>query len=132
MDIITMAPWIAIAITLILSVLVPVFTQIANNRFQLKLRELDDKSNVTNRKLNAYEDFFQKVGACVSYAQVENVTEAGASIQRLYAYVGEEDWVYLDKLFDSIKENDWNEAKNSMRYVSKILALDIKLMDSRK
>lgn len=34
-----LAPWIAIAITLALSILVPLFTQIANNRFQLKLEK---------------------------------------------------------------------------------------------
>ena len=31
-----LTPWIAIAITLALSILVPLFTQIANNRFQHK------------------------------------------------------------------------------------------------
>ncbi len=132
MDYITMAPWIAIAITLILSVLVPVFSQMANNRFQLKMRKLDDKSKVADRRLNAYEDFFQKVGACISYAKVENVTDAGASIQRLYAYIDEEQWELLDQLFDDIKEYKWKEAKETMKNVSKILAHDIKQMDARK
>ena len=34
-----LAPWIAIAFTLALSILVPLFTQIANNRFQLKMQK---------------------------------------------------------------------------------------------
>ena len=34
-----LAPWIAIAITLALSILVPLFTQIANNRHQRKLQQ---------------------------------------------------------------------------------------------
>ena len=33
----TLAPWIAIAFTLALSILVPLFTQIANNRHQRKM-----------------------------------------------------------------------------------------------
>lgn len=32
-----LAPWLALAITLALSILVPLFTQIANNKFQLKM-----------------------------------------------------------------------------------------------
>ena len=33
-----LAPWIAIAFTLALSILVPLFTQIANNRHQRKMQ----------------------------------------------------------------------------------------------
>ncbi len=125
MNIIELAPWFAIAITLILSILVPVFTQKANNRFQIKLKKLEYINKEAERKINAYEEYFQKVGGCVLYAQKENISDAGASIQRLYAYLPEDNWDLLDSLFDSIKAYEWDIAKQEMKKVSKIIASDI-------
>ena len=130
MKLIDMAPWIAIALTLILSILVPLFTQIANNNFQLKLRKTDSYNKATERKLLAYESFFQTVGGCILYAKGENIIEAGASIQRLYAYFPEDEWWLLDQLFDDIKTYQWGDAKERMKMVSRILAQKIQEIDS--
>lgn len=120
-----LAPWLAIAITLILSILVPLFTQIANNSFQLKLKKIDIRYKEVERKLCAYEDYFQKVGGCVLFAQKDNISDAGASIQRLYAYFPKEKWELLDSLFDEIKGYNWDNAKATMKIVSKHIASDM-------
>lgn len=67
------APWIAIAVTLILSILVPLFTQIANNKFQLKLKQLELREVHKKRKMDAFDEYYQKVGGCVLYAQKDNI-----------------------------------------------------------
>lgn len=121
-----LAPWLAIAVTLILSILVPLFTQIENNRFQLKMKEMDFKVEIQNKKLFAYEEYFQKVGGCVLYAQKENISDAGGSIQRLYTYLPEEEWEVLDRLFDEIKSNEWESAQKDMKCISKWISNDIK------
>ena len=119
------APWIAIAVTLILSILVPLFTQIANNKFQLKLKQLELREVHKKRKMDAFDEYYQKVGGCVLYAQKDNISDAGASIQRLYAYVPEDRWNELDELFDNIKGYNWQGAKNNMKSISKWLALEV-------
>ena len=52
-----LAPWIAIAFTLALSILVPLFTQIANNHHQRKMRDDEIKYEEANKKKTVYEDF---------------------------------------------------------------------------
>lgn len=49
MTINNLAPWIAIVVTSILSILVSLFTQIANNRFQLKMKEIEIETEQNNK-----------------------------------------------------------------------------------
>ena len=73
----TLAPWIAIAFTLALSILVPLFTQIANNRFQLRMQKNRDEQNRRNsvfeEKRRIYSDFLNNVGANIAYSTKENI-----------------------------------------------------------
>ncbi len=125
-DINTLAPWVAIAVTLILSILVPVFSQIANNRFQLKKarqdRMLDEEKEKLSKKTEAYERFLTDVGAAVEYQSKENLQVAGASIGRLYLYVPDEWHKQLDTLFHSIREYKWGEAEKLFLELSKMVA----------
>lgn len=75
--------------------------------------------------MDAFDEYYQKVGGCVLYAQKNNISDAGASIQRLYAYVPEDRWNELDELFDNIKEYNWQDAKNNMKSISKWLAREV-------
>lgn len=124
-----LAPWIAIAVTLIMSILVPLFTQIANNRFQLKIKKMDIDTKERDKVIAAYEAYFKNVGSCVMYAMVDNIPEAGASIQRLYVYIPCEKWPILDDLFNNIKGLNWDEAKEKMTEISKWIADDMKKMN---
>ena len=53
-----LAPWIAIAITLALSILVPFFTQIANNKHQRKMQKEKLEFEQSQNKLKVFENFF--------------------------------------------------------------------------
>jgi len=120
------APWTAIAITLVLSILVPLFTQIANNKFQMKMKKMEiSLANKENRS-KAYEEYFQKVGNLVIYGNYSDFPNAGSAIQRLYAFLPEEEWDQLDKLFNAIQETKLDIAKEYMEHISKWIAKDLR------
>ena len=118
MELKDLAPWIAIAFTLALSILVPLFTQIANNRFNAKQQELKYKHEIEERRCIAYEEFLEKVGACVSCSQAENIKNAGASIQKLLPYVSEEIREDLNNLFYEIRKHDWERASQTLKSIT--------------
>ena len=61
-----LAPWIAIAFTLALSILVPLFTQIANNKHQRKMQKEQREYEQSQRKRQVYEKFLTTMGAATS------------------------------------------------------------------
>ena len=121
-----LAPWIAIAITLALSIMVPLFTQIANNRFQLKLKRIEKENYDANRRVAAFDEFFCNVGGCVLHAERENICQAGASIQRLYPFLPEELWRSLDELYMLIKKHEWDDAVVKMNIIGRWIATSMK------
>ena len=125
MELKELAPWLAVAITLALSILVPLFTQLANNKHQLKMKEQELQRVERERALLAFEDFFKYAGGCVMNANAENYSESGASIQRLYLYLPQYDWCHLDSLYDAIKRKDWDLAKEKLVTVSRIIANEL-------
>lgn len=125
-----LAPWIAIAVTLILSILVPLFTQIANNRHQIRLmREkelIEARNEQIKRKREAYESFLLDVGAAVGYARVEQINNATASLSKLYVYVPKE-WVpKLDDLFPLIRKYEWDKAEKILVEIAKLMAEELR------
>ena len=90
MELKELAPWIAVAITLALSILVPLFTQIANNRHQRKMQIENYKLDLMKKKRQAFEDFFANVGSAISMPNPENFTKAGASVQNMFLYAPKE------------------------------------------
>ena len=125
MTIAEIAPWIAIAITLILSILIPLFTQLANNKFQLKMKKMEIELANKETKSKAYEEYFQKVGNLVIYGNNSDFPNAGSAIQRLYAFLPEEEWEQLDKLFSAIRDEKLEIAKGYMEHISKWIAKDL-------
>ena len=115
----TLAPWIAIAITLALSILVPLFTQIANNRFQYKKakqeHEFAKEDERRKNRVKAYENFLMNVAAAIEYRTEETLTSAGSSIGQVYLYVPEELYGKLDALYNSLRKSDWDTAE--VRYL---------------
>ncbi len=110
MELKDIAPWIAIAITLALSILVPVFTQIANNNHQIKLQKEKNEYEQKQKKLIAYENFLMHVGAVIACPNAENFSLAGSSIQKIYLYAPPSWWNELDLLFDAIRNSKYGDA----------------------
>ena len=134
-DINTLAPWVAIAITLILSILVPVFSQIANNRFQLKKakqdRKLDEEKEKVSKKTEAYERFLMDAGAALECRGRENLTAAGASIGRIYLYVPFEWYQKLDALHHSLYSGEWGTAEKQFVELAKMVAEEYQKIDNK-
>lgn len=129
-----LAPWITIAITLALSILVPVFTQIANNRFQLKQakqeREFAEEKERLAKRTEAYESFLSYVGAATMYKTKENLPQAGASIGRVYLYVSSNWYAKLDALHHSLYDYEWGVAEKQFSELAKMIADEYKRIES--
>ena len=108
-----LAPWIAIAITLILSILVPLFTQIANNNHQRKMQTEKFEYETKQKKIRAFETFLVDVGGTITargYVEKEALSKAGSAIHQLYIYVPIEWYSDLDLLAEFISKFQWKEA----------------------
>ena len=124
-----LAPWIAIAITLALSILVPLFTQMANNAHQRKIQKEKFEYEKSQEKEKVYKEFLLEVGAVVtttSYSSKEMINKAGAALHQLYIYAPREWWNDLDFLSNYIKDFEWDQAKPIMEKLSRLIAEEIK------
>ena len=109
-----LAPWIAIAFTLALSILVPLFTQIANNSHQRKMQREKFEYDEKQKKIKAYETFLTDVGGTITargYVEKEALALAGGALHQLYIYVPSEWYDDLDKLTEYITNFQWGEAR---------------------
>ena len=120
-----LAPWIAIAITLALSILVPLFTQIANNRFQYKKAKQDyefkKKDEQLKKRSDAYENFLMNVGAAIEYRSADTLRTAGSSIGQIYLYVPEDMYIKLDYLFSCLRQYKWDIAETQYLELTKLI-----------
>lgn len=114
-----MAPWIAIAITLILSIIIPFLTQITNNRFQLRIKRMEEKNNLYTTKVNAFIDFVKNVGACIACSDASSMQLAGSSIQNMFLFMPEENWADLDLLYSCLRKCEWDKAEMLLNSLSK-------------
>ncbi len=123
-----LAPWIAIAFTLALSILVPLFTQIANNNHQRKMQREKIEYEESQQKRKAYEQFLLDAGGVVtsaSYSKTEDFWQAGASLHKLYLYAPSAWWDDLDSLSKHIKKFEWDEAKLIMQKLSRLISEEL-------
>lgn len=122
----TLAPWIAIAFTLALSILVPLFTQIANNRHQRKMIQEQFEREQRQKKALVYEEFLTNVGAVITYGDQNNMTNAGSSIQKMYIYAPLEWRDDLDRLFDAVRRYEGEKASVVMKKLSRLVSDELK------
>ncbi len=117
-----LAPWIAIAITLALSILVPLFTQIANNRHQRKLQQEQFEREQKQKKIIVYEEFLKNVGSAIVSATNDNLSQAGSSIYQMYIYAPKEWREKLDMLYKFMDNSKWDEATMMLQAISSLIA----------
>ena len=129
MDWKNLTPWLTLAVTLALSILVPLFTQIANNKFQLKMYEnkrKEEKERETYNKLvETYETFIICVSECLGAVDDNIYNRATASINRLYSYAPKEWWTEIDSLSNHIIKYEWDDARGILRNLSKKIAIEL-------
>lgn len=121
-----LAPWIAIAITLILSILVPLFTQIANNVHQRKMQKEKIEYEKAQEKEIVYKSFLQNVGAVITCANKETLQTAGLSIYQMYLYSPSEWWNDLEQLAYHIRKYEWEQAERILQKLSRLISEELK------
>lgn len=124
-----LAPWIAIAFTLALSILVPLFTQIANNRHQRKMQREKIEYEEKQKKTKAYEAFLSDVGGLITAdgsVSKETLSKAGAAVHQLYIYAPLEWYDDLDLLTDWIMNFEWRKAKVIVQKISRLISEEFK------
>ena len=122
-----LAPWIAIAFTLALSILVPLFTQIANNRHQRKMQREKIKYEEKQKKIKAFEAFLVDVGGVVVCRSTDNLQKAGSSLFSLYVYASNEWLKDLDDLAVSIRKGETDNASVLMQKIARLIADEINI-----
>lgn len=127
-----LAPWIAIALTLALSILVPLFTQIANNRHQRKMQREKYEYVEQQKRINAFEEFLSDVGDTVVFRTKLNLEKVGSSIFRIYIYAPAEWLDDLDKLSDLIRESEIEAASVLVQKMARLIADELNKRDTRK
>ena len=115
------AQWIAIVFSLALSILVPFFTQIANNRHQLKLKQKEMEFQKAEEKRQVYSNFLLKVGSAVIHASHDNLREAGAALYQVYTYAPSAWWDDLDRLALLLQNQNFGEAIKLTKKLSHLI-----------
>ena len=118
-----LAPWIAIAFTLALSILVPLFTQIANNRHQRKLQKEQREYEQSQRKRQVYEKFLTTMGAVV-ISRID-FDKACASLYEMYVYSPSEWRNELDSLSLLLDESHFPQARKALEKLAKKISDDL-------
>jgi len=128
MELKDLAPWIAIAFTLALSILVPLFTQIVNNRHQRKMQQEKFEYAKKQKRIRAYENFLSDVGGLITAdgsINQEALSKAGAAVHQLYIYSPIEWYDDLDYLTTLIMKYDWGRAKDIVQKISRLISEEL-------
>ena len=128
MELKDLAPWIAISFTLALSILVPLFTQIANNSHQRKMQREKFEYEERQKKTKAYETFLSDVGGAITAREhmgEEALERAGGALHQLYIYVPSEWYDDLDKLTEYITNFQWDKARVLNQKISRSISEEL-------
>ena len=124
----SLAPWIGICFTLALSILVPLFTQIANNSHQRKMQCEKFEYEEKQKKTKAFETFLSDVGGAITargYVEKDALMQAGGALHQLYIYVSSEWYDDLDKLTEYITNFQWGEARALNQKISRMISEEL-------
>ena len=128
MELKDLAPWIAIAITLALSILVPLFTQIANNSHQRKMQKDSFNREDSQKRAKAFEIFLSEVGGLINakgYVEKEQLIKSSAALHTLYIYAPEEWFNDLDSLSSYLMDFKWSEAQPIILKLDRLISKEL-------
>lgn len=123
-----LAPWIAIAITLALSILVPFFTQIANNKHQRKMQKEKLEFEKSQNKIKVFQNFLLDVGGIVGSDGSMNtagLNKAASSLYSLYLYAPIDWYKDIDELTKLLPKYEWEKARPIIERLSKQIAKEL-------
>jgi len=100
------AAWIALAISIIGTIVGPIVTTILTNRHQLKIHQMESYDKAQAEKNQIIRDCISNIGSCVAYANVDNIISCGEHFHSVYAYVSQEKWPLLDSFYQALIEQN--------------------------
>ncbi|RHF81924.1 hypothetical protein [Coprococcus comes] len=120
------AAWIALAI----SIISPAITTLLTNHHQLKLRKLDIREKhadtYNTARISTIEEFISKVSKYISHPSASNEHEYAECYFRVYTYVPQSLWPFLDDLNENLTSNYSDDTLILFRNISKSLACLLK------
>lgn len=120
------AQWIAIALTLIISIISPIITAYINNTFQLKMADRNAKNkeieNYYLRKRAVIDSFVATTGKCLFHATTDSLQACGESFYSIYIYVPSSLWNEIDDLLVFIRAHEFEKAQSHFAKLSKSLS----------
>lgn len=126
MDWSAIAAWIALAI----SIVTPAITTLLTNRHQLKLHKLSVKEkredDYNAARILVIEQFISNISKYISRPSAANERECAECFFRIYAYVPQLLWPFLDVLNEMLESDQLDDALNLFRDISKSLACLLK------
>lgn len=118
--------WIAVLLTLAISVITPAWTNYSNNKFQLKLKKLEYDTSQNDlyltRKYSVYDGFLQSLGNYLHYSDNANNAIVGKYIYELYLYLPKEHWELLDNIVAFVADSAYEKIPPELVKLSKILS----------
>lgn len=100
------AAWIALAISIIGTIVGPIMTTILTNRHQLKIYQMESRDKAQAEKNQIIRDCISNIGSCVSYGNVDNIISCGKYFHNVYAYVPQEKWPLFDSFYQALIEQN--------------------------
>ena len=123
------AAWLAIFVTLAISIITPAVSTFLTNRFQLKLKRMElihnEQEAAYNQKLISFENALRDLGKFLHFTSNDNFASVGEHLYELYLYLPPEHWPLLDSLATSLQEEDCSLAHSQLIELSKILSKEL-------
>lgn len=112
---------LTISISVILAVcaiISPIATTLINNRYQLKLKDLEyqqkEKESSFFYRRGVYEDYLRCTGKCIAHPTRENIQEYGKIYALALIYFPENLIADLESLHTEIYEERWDSANSGL------------------
>ena len=116
---------LTISISVILAVcaiISPIATTLINNRYQLKLKDLEyqqkEKESSFFYRRGVYEDYLRCTGKCIAHPTRENIQEYGKIYALALIYFPENLIADLESLHTEIYEERWDSANSGLNKIA--------------
>lgn len=120
------AAWIALVVSVVGNITGPLITSHLNNKHQLKMYKLKAREKqvvaLNNARISVLTSFISNTGKCISHTSLDNISDFGFSYFSAYQYIPEEHWGELDKLYEFVIGDQWDDARAAYIALNHVIA----------
>ncbi len=125
MNFMDIAPWLSIVITFVVAILVPFFTQLSTNRFQLKKMKIEEEKLKESEKVRVFTRFIENAGMISDYIPRDKMMEMLPAITGLYAFAPQEWWNDIDLLYQYAQDAQTAKATPILLNLCKLVSKEL-------